>query len=224
MGTTDEWKVMYLGGPYWDRYCFGFFHWWCRQKNWVHPQQVCWRHQAVVQLTHWMSSRGTWTYLTSGPTENSWSSTRPSPRSCTWVRAIPSTNTGWWRIYWEKPWREGLASSGGWKAWLQPAVCAWAWKAKDTLGCIKIGVAINVGEVIIPPLFCHCEACFQAWCVQNKEVLEPLGQIQRRPQGWSEGGRSSPMKKDLLLWRKAERAGLVQPGQDHEEILQHSST
>jgi len=52
----------------------------------------------VVQSTHWtegMPSRGTWIVLRGGPVRTSWNSTRPSARSCTWVRAIPSTNTGW---------------------------------------------------------------------------------------------------------------------------------
>ena len=40
-------------------------------------------------------SRETLTGLRGGPEQTSWSSTRPSARSCTWVRAIPSTNTGW---------------------------------------------------------------------------------------------------------------------------------
>jgi len=35
------------------------------------------------------------TGLRGGPMQTSASSTRPSTESCTWVRAIPSTNKGW---------------------------------------------------------------------------------------------------------------------------------
>jgi len=48
--------------------------------------------------THWregVPSRGTWTGWRGGPVRTSSSSTRQSARPCTWVRAIPSTNTGW---------------------------------------------------------------------------------------------------------------------------------
>ena len=39
-------------------------------------------------------SRGTWTGWRGRPVQTSWSTTRPSESSCTWVGAIPSTNTG----------------------------------------------------------------------------------------------------------------------------------
>lgn len=48
----------------------------------------------VEQSTHWregMLSKGTWR---GGSVQASWCS-RPSARSCPWVRAIPSTNTDW---------------------------------------------------------------------------------------------------------------------------------
>ena len=41
-----------------------------------------------------MPSRGTWAGWRGGPMPTSCSSTRPSTRSCTWVRAIPSTDKG----------------------------------------------------------------------------------------------------------------------------------
>lgn len=40
-------------------------------------------------------SRGIWTGLRGGPVQTSSISTGPSTRSCTWVRAILTTNTGW---------------------------------------------------------------------------------------------------------------------------------
>ena len=52
----------------------------------------------VVRSTHRseaMPSRGTLTVLRGVPVRTSWSPTRPSASSCTQVRAIPSTSTGW---------------------------------------------------------------------------------------------------------------------------------
>jgi len=42
-----------------------------------------------------MPSRGTLTGLRGGSIRTSWSSARPSARSCRWVEVIPSPNTGW---------------------------------------------------------------------------------------------------------------------------------
>jgi len=52
----------------------------------------------VVWSTHQkegMPPRETWKSLRGGSMQTSQSSTRPSERFCTWVRAIPSTNRGW---------------------------------------------------------------------------------------------------------------------------------
>lgn len=75
-------------------------------------QQV-WRwHQSwVVQLIHWrksMPSRRTLADLGKGPLQNSWSSTKPSTRSCMWAGAIPSISADWELMDWEHPCREGL--------------------------------------------------------------------------------------------------------------------
>lgn len=42
-----------------------------------------------------MPSSVTWTGLNGGPMPTSRNSTKPSARSCTWIGAIPSTDTGW---------------------------------------------------------------------------------------------------------------------------------
>ena len=52
---------------------------------------------SMVWLTYQrkgMPSRGTLTVLRGGPMKISCSSTKPSARSCTWIRAIPNMTTG----------------------------------------------------------------------------------------------------------------------------------
>ena len=53
----------------------------------------------------------------------------------------------------------------------------------------------------------HRESCLQLWSPQHRKDMDLLAWGQRRPQKWSEGWSTSPM-------RKAERVGAVQPGQE----------
>ena len=72
--------------------------WWCRQWDWVHSHEVCGLHQTVQygqNRREETPSRGTLMGLRGKPMQTSWISTWPSARSCPWVRAILSTNTGW---------------------------------------------------------------------------------------------------------------------------------
>jgi len=97
---------------------------WVSQWDRVHPQQVCrWHQSYVVQLIHLrevMPSRATLTGLRREPVRTSWSSARPSARSCIWIRAIPSINTESGM----KGLRAALSGAGGWKAQHETAMCA----------------------------------------------------------------------------------------------------
>lgn len=63
------------------------------QQDRGHPQKFCWWHQAVWGSQH---AGGKGCYPEAGKAVwVSWSSARPSARSCTWVRAMPNTNTVW---------------------------------------------------------------------------------------------------------------------------------
>jgi len=65
----------------------------------VHPQQVCRWHQAEWCSWHPRSMgchpEGNGQSSRSGPVWMSWGSTRPSARSCIWVRAAPAIDTDW---------------------------------------------------------------------------------------------------------------------------------
>jgi len=72
-------------------------------------------------------------------------------------------------------------------------------KAKHILRCIKRSVASSLREVILPLHFAlvrpHLESCVQLWSPQHKKDMDLLEKVQRRPQKWSEGWNTSPMRK-----------------------------
>jgi len=46
----------------------------------------------------------------------------------------------------------------------------------------------------------HLESYIQLWRPQHKKDMELLEQVQRRPQRWSKGWSTSPMRKDWESW------------------------
>jgi len=109
----------------------------------------------VVWSTRWregMPSIGTLTGTTGGPVQTSGSSTRPSARSCTWVRTISSTNIGWaenglraalGRRTWEYWWMGNSTSPGS--VHLQPRRPTVPWAASSKAWPAGQGRG-----------FCHC--------------------------------------------------------------------
>jgi len=73
-------------------------------------------------------------------------------------------------------------------------------KANCVLGCIKTGVASREREVIVPLHSVLVRPHLEH--PQHRKDVELLEWVQRRPQRWSEGWSTSPM-------RKAEGTGLV---------------
>lgn len=77
----------------------------------------------------------------------SWSATRPHARFCTWVGAIPNTNTK--RLLDKACW-EGLGVLVDERLGMTQQGALTAWKAKCVLGCIKRTVASRWREVFYP--------------------------------------------------------------------------
>jgi len=74
-----------------------------------------------------------------------------------------------------------------------------AQKANCILGCIKSSVVSRSREGILPlcstlvrPLL---EYCVQLWSPQHRKDMDLLEWVQRRPQKWSKGWGTSPMRK-----------------------------
>jgi len=72
-------------------------------------------------------------------------------------------------------------------------------KANCILGCIKSPVANRSREGILPLCSAlvrpHQESCVQLWGSQHRKDMDLLERGQRRPQKWSEGWSTSPMRK-----------------------------
>ena len=98
LNCGHQWQVAFLRGRYWDRHCLTSL-----SAMWIvglsaPSASLPTTPSCVVRQTHWreaMTSRRTRTGLRGGVHANLTKFKRPSARSCTWVRAIPSTNTGW---------------------------------------------------------------------------------------------------------------------------------
>jgi len=72
-------------------------------------------------------------------------------------------------------------------------------KANHIPGCIKSRMARRLTEGILPLcstlVIPHRESCVQLWGSQHRRHMDLLERGQGRPQKWSEGWSTSPMRK-----------------------------
>ena len=155
----------------------------------------------VVRSAHCregMPSGGTLTGLRGGAMQTSWSSTRPSARSCTWVRAIPSINIGWAAL---RRRTEGLRGAGWREAQHDPAMCTHSPEHQPYPGLHQKqhGQQVQGGESA--PLQCSDEIPSEVQCL----ALEPSAQERHGPVGASpeEGQKNYQRDGTPLLWGKA---------------------
>jgi len=162
----------------------------------------------VMQLTHQrdgMSSRGTWTSWRIGPVWTSWGSTRPSGRSCAWIRATLTINTGWgmqglraslprrtWGYWWMKnstratnvrsqPRRPTVSRAASREAW--PAGRGRGFCSSAPLWWDPTWSPVSISEAPCTRRTWNCWSSSRAG-----------------PQRWSEGWSTSPMRKGWESW------------------------
>ena len=185
----------------------------CRQHghgHWVHPQQVCQRHQAVWCRGHTGGKgchpEGPGQASEVGPCEphevqqgQVQGPALGSGQSQAQIRAGQIMN-------WERSQGEGLGGAGWQEAQHNPAITAQ--KANHILGCIKGSMASRSREVILPVysalLRPHLQSCIQLWS-------EKHGAVGAGPE---EGHKNDQKDGTPPLWGEAERFGAVQPGEE----------
>ena len=125
--SGDPWWVALLRVWYWDQSCLtSLLATWTVGLS-VPSASLLMTPSCVVWLTLWregMPSRGIRTGLRTGPVQTSWSSTRPSERSCTCIGEYQTQMQAGWRVVWEQPWREELGGVSWQEAQLNPAMSA----------------------------------------------------------------------------------------------------
>ena len=199
---------MFLRGRYWDWCCLTSL-----SATWTlglsaPSASLQMTPSRMVQSTHWregMPSSGTWTGLRGGPIQNSWNSTRPSARSCTWVGAIPNSNTGCvekglrvalrrrtWGCWWMRNliWPSSVGS--------QPSRPTVSWAAS------KGEWPAGQGRWFCPSTLPWCDP---TWSTTSSCRALSRGRARtcwsgsrEGPQRWSEGWNTSPVKTDWESW------------------------
>jgi len=170
----------------------------------------------------WDAIRGTWTSSRSGPLWTSWGSTRPSARSCTWVRSTPSINTGWsmkglrsalLRRTWEDWWMQSCTWPGNVCSQPRKSIISWAASPAAWPPGRERGFCPSAPLWWDP----HLESCVQLWSPQHSTDMDLLERGQRRPQRWPTGWSTSPTRKGWESWgcsdwrREGSRETLLQP-------------
>lgn len=154
----------------------------------------------VVQLTCYgkkMSSSRTLTGLGGGPVQIQWSSTKPTARSCTWVRVIPNIKTGrvmtglstvlrsrTWGCWWIRNWIKAGNTS------LQSRKLTISWAASKEVCLVGLGKQL-------PSLLSWEMAwsyALSSGIPQHKKYMDLLDMPRECLWRWSVGQSTSPMK------------------------------
>ena len=171
--SGDQWWVAFLRGQFWDRRCLTSLSVAWTVGLSAPSASLPMTPSCMVRLTCWkagMPSRGI--DLRGGPVQTSWSSTRPSARSCTQVGGIQE------QIYLGREWIEsspeekdsGVLADKKLNMTQQSELTAQ--KASCILGCIKKSMASRSRKIILPLysalLRPHLESCIQLWSPQHR--------------------------------------------------------
>ena len=144
-----------------------------------------------------MSSKGTLTCLKGRPMWTSWSSTRQSARSSTWIRAILNICTDWGMkglraALWRRPW-----GTSGWKVGHEPR------KPTISLAASKAAWPSGQGRWLCPSSLLWWDP---TWSLAFSSGATSTGKTWTC---WSEGHKSDQRAGTPLLWEKAEGVGAI---------------
>lgn len=188
LSGEGQWQGVFLMGWHWDWCCvISLLLTWTVRFHTASATMPA-ISRCVVWLWHWregMASKGTLTGRRGGPLWISWSSTRPSARSCPWTGAISSTNTGWagnqgWALDQEQPCGEGLGAVDWPEGQHDPATCTCSPESQLYPGLHQEHHDQQDKNVL--PLCSQetpLECCVQLWGLQNKKDADLLEWVQR---------------------------------------------
>ena len=107
------------------------------------------------------------------------------------------------RMNWEQLWG-GLGGTGWREPQPDPAMCARSPEGQPYPGLHQSNMTSRSREVILPlystSVRPHLESCIQLWSPQHRKGMDLLERRQRRPQKWSEGWSTSPVRKGRESW------------------------